>query len=143
LRLGGIFFVLASEIPAFVMIRHRLDQLEWIGVMRRREPGHLHVEFALIQRERALQDSVGDWASDFAAVPRGALHHHCDHKLRVVKWRETRKPRHVFLLSTLGGLRSASLPRHHPIFQTRSATSAAVFVNNFPKAFAHKVDFVR
>jgi hypothetical protein len=110
--------------------------------MRGREPGHLHVEFAFIQREGALQDSVRDRARDFAAVPGGALHHHCDDILRVVKRRETRKPRHVFLLSTLSGLRSASLPRHHPIFQTRSATGSSIFVNNFPKAFAYKVNFI-
>src|SRR5215470_211321 len=49
LRIGGIFFVLASEISAFLIKRYRFDQLKWIGVMRRREPGHLHVEFAFIQ----------------------------------------------------------------------------------------------
>jgi hypothetical protein len=61
----------------------------------------------------------------------------------MVKWRETRKPRHVFFVSALGGLRGASFPRHHPIFQTRSATGSSIFVNNFPKAFAHNVNFVR
>jgi hypothetical protein len=143
LRIGGIFLVLASEIPARVVISHRLDQLEWIGLMRGREPSHLHIEFAFIQRERALQDSVGDRARDFAAVPRRALYHHCDDILRMVKWRETRKPRHVFLLSTLSGLRSASLPRYHPIFQTCSAAGTAVFINNLPQPFADQLDVVR
>jgi hypothetical protein len=142
LGVGGIFLVVASEIPACAVISHRLDQLEWIGVMRGREPGNLHVEFAFIQGERALQDSVGDRACDFAAVPRGALHHHCDDVLWVVKWRETHKPRHVFLLSTLSGLCSASLTRHYPIFQTCSAAGSSILVNNFPKPFAHKVDFI-
>ena len=40
-----------AEIPAFLIISYRLDQLEWIGVMRRLEPGHRHVEFAFIQCE--------------------------------------------------------------------------------------------
>jgi hypothetical protein len=48
LRITGVFFVLASEIPALVVIGHILDHLEWIGLMRGREPGHLHVEFAFI-----------------------------------------------------------------------------------------------
>jgi hypothetical protein len=117
--------------------------LEWIGVMGGWEPGHLHVKLAFIHREGALQDSVGDWARDFAAVPRGALHHHGDDIFWVVIWRETRKPRHVFLLSTLSGLRSASLSRHYPIFQTRSTTGSSIFVNNFPKAFANKLDLIR
>ncbi len=35
----------------FLIISYRLDQLERIGVMRRCEPGHLHVEFAFFLRE--------------------------------------------------------------------------------------------
>ena len=55
----GIFFVLGCRDSR--LCHYKLtdfDQLEWIGVMCRREPGDLHVEFAFIQRERALQDSV-------------------------------------------------------------------------------------
>src|SRR4029453_12347724 len=107
------------------------------------EPGYRNVEFALLQRERALQDSVRDRARDFAAVPRGALNHHCDDILRMVKWRETRKPRDVFLLTTISGLRSDRLPRYYPIFQTCSAAGAAVFIDNLPKAFANQLDVVR
>src|SRR4030095_13066904 len=103
--------------------------------MRGLEPGYRHVEFAFLQRERALQDSVRDRARDFAAMPRGALNHHCDDILRMVKWRETGKPRDVFLLTTISGLRSARLPCYYPIFQTRSAAGAAVFIDNLPKAF--------
>src|SRR4029077_14799666 len=120
LRFVRTFFVLASEISALVVKSHRLDQLERIGMMRGLEPGHRHIEFAFILCERAFQDSVRDRARDFAAVPRGALNHNCDDILRMVKWRETRKPRDVFLLTTISGLRSARLSRYYPIFQTRS-----------------------
>jgi hypothetical protein len=143
LRFVRTFFVLASEISALVVKSHRLDQLERIGMMRGLEPGHRHIEFAFIQCERAFQDSVRDRARDFAAVPRGALNHHCDDILRMVKWRETRKPRDVFLLTTISGLRSARLSRYYPIFQTRSAAGAAVFIDNLPKAFANQLDVVR
>jgi hypothetical protein len=47
-RSVGVFFVLASEIPTLVVIGHILDHLERIGLMRGREPSHLHVEFAFI-----------------------------------------------------------------------------------------------
>jgi len=107
------------------------------------EPGDLHIELAFILRERAFENACSDRARDLAAVPRGTLHHHCDDVLRMVKWRETRKPGHVFFVAALGGLRSAGFPSHHDVFQTRSATGSAIFVNNFPKALAHKVNFVR
>src|SRR5467141_1378396 len=98
------------------------------------EPGDLHIELSFILRERAFENACSDRARDLAAVPRGALNHHCDDILRMVKWRETRKPRDVFLLTTISGLRSARLPRYYPIFQTRSAAGAAVFIDNLPKA---------
>jgi hypothetical protein len=107
------------------------------------EPGDLHIELSFILRERAFENARSDRAGNLAAVPRGALHHHYDDILRMIKWRETRKPRHVFFVATLGGLRSAGFPSHHNVFQTRSATGSSIFVNNFPKAFAHKVNFVR
>ena len=125
------------------VITHRFDQLERIGVMCRCEPGDLHIELAFILRERAFENACSDRARDLAAVPRGALHHHCDDIFRMVKWRETRKPRHVFLMSALGSLRGAGFSRHDPIFQTRSAASSAVFINHLPKSFAHELDLVR
>src|SRR6266568_3198914 len=143
LRLVRSFFVLASEIASRVVISHCFDQLERIGLMCGCEPGDLHIELAFILRERAFENACSDRARDLAAVPRGALHHHCDDVLRMVKWRETSKPRHVFLVATVGGLRGAGLPRHHPIFQTRSATGSSVFINHLPKAFADQLDLVR
>ena len=143
LRFVRAFFVLASEIASRVMISHRFDQLERIGLMRGCKPGDLHIELAFILRQRAFENARGDRARDLATVPRGALHHHYNDVLRMVKWRETSKPRNVFLVATLAGLRGAGLPRHHPIFQTRPATGSSIFVHNFPKAFAHKVNFVR
>ena len=107
------------------------------------EPGDLHIEVPFILRERAFENACSDRARDLAAVPRGALHHHSDDILRMIKWRETHKPRHVFFVATLGGLGSSGFSSHHYVFQTRSATGSAIFVNNFPKAFAHKVNFVR
>src|SRR5207244_10555159 len=101
------------------------------------EPGYPHIELSFILRERAFQNACSDRARDLSAVPGGALHHHYDNILRMVKWRETGKPRHVFLVSAVGGLRGPGLPRHHPILQARSATGAAVFTNNFPEPFAH------
>src|SRR5881396_289628 len=98
-------------------------------------PRDLHIELSLILAERAFEDARSDRARDLAAVPGGALHHHCDDILRMIKWRETRKPRHVLLVATVGGLRSAGFPRYHPIFQTRAAAGSSIFVNNFPKAF--------
>jgi hypothetical protein len=143
LRLVRSFFVLASEISSGVVISHCFDQLERIGLMCGCEPGDMHIELSFILSERAFQNACSDRARDLAAVTRGALHHHCDNILRMVKWREARKPRHVFLVATVGGLRSAGFPSHHNVFQTRSATRSSVFVNNLPKAFAHKINFVR
>src|SRR6266702_6106573 len=107
-------------------------------MMRRCKPGDLHIKLSFILRERAFENACSDRARNLSAVPRGALHHHYDDVLRMVKWRETRKPRHVFLVATVGGLRSAGFPSHHNLFQTRSATGSSIFVNNFPKAFAHQ-----
>jgi hypothetical protein len=143
LRLVRSFFVLASEIASRAMISHCFDQLERIGVMRGCEPGNLHIELSFILRERAFENACSDRAGDLAAVARRALHHHCDDILRMIKWRETHKPRHVFLVATVRGLRSTGFSSHHNVFQTRSATGPSIFVNNFPKAFAHKVNFVR
>jgi hypothetical protein len=136
LRLVRSFFVLASEIASRVVISHCFDQLERIGLMCGCEPGDLHIELAFILRERAFENACSDRARDLAAVPRGALHHHCDDVLRIIKWRETSKPRNVFLVATVGGLRGPGLPRHHPIFQTRSATGSSIFINHLPKTFA-------
>ena len=107
------------------------------------EPGDPHIELSFILRERAFENACSDRARDLAAVPGGALHHHCDDILRMIKWRETRKPRHVLFVATLGGLRSAGFSSDHNVFQTRSATGSSIFVNNLPKALAHKVNFVR
>src|ERR1700736_2061745 len=103
------------------------------------EPGDLHVEVTIIHRQSSFENACSDRARDLAAVPRGTLHHHCDNILRMVKWRETHKPRHVFLVATVGGLRSASFPSHHNVFQPRSATRPSVLVDNFPEPFADKI----
>jgi len=136
LRIAGIFFILAPKIPALVVIGNILDHLERIGLMRWREPGHLHVEFPFIQCERALQDSVGDWAGHAAAVL-AALHHHSNDILRIFKGREAGEPCGGILMSVHSGLRGAGFPRYHPFFQTCSATGAAVFINDLPKAIAN------
>ena len=143
LRIAGVFVVVASEIAPRVVISHCFDQLERIGMMCGGEPGNLHIELAFILRERAFENARSDRARDLAAVPRGALHHHYDDVFRMVKWRETSKPRNVFLVAPVSRLRGAGFPRDHPIFQTRSATGAAVFINNLPKAFANELDLIR
>src|SRR5439155_23311990 len=143
LRFVRSFFVVASEISSGVVISHCFDQLERIGLMCGCEPGDLHIELAFILRERAFENACSDRARDLAAVPRGALHHHCDDVLRMVTWRETDKPRHVFLVTTFGGLRSAGFPSHHHIFQTRSAAGSSIVVNNLPKTFPDKLDILR
>src|ERR1700752_926582 len=107
------------------------------------EPSDLHIELAIILRERAFQNACSDRARDLAAVPRGALHHHYDDIFRMVKWRETRKPGNVFLVAAVTRLRGAGFSRNDPIFQTRSAACAALLINNLPKAFANKVDLIR
>src|SRR2546423_2067895 len=104
------------------------------------EPGELHIELSFILRESAFENACSDRTRNLAAVPRGSLHHHCDDILRMVKWRETGKPRHVFLVPTVGGLRRASFASHHNVFQTRPATRSSVFVDNFPEPFADKID---
>src|SRR4029077_10812459 len=101
------------------------------------EPGDLHIELSLILAERAFENARSDRARNLAAMPRRALHHHCDDILRMIKSRETRKPRHILLVATVGGLSSAGFSSHHNVFQTRSAAGSSIFVNNFPKAFAH------
>src|SRR5262249_54816753 len=106
LRITGIFFVLGSEIPALVVICHILDHLERIRLMRRREPSHWHLEFSFIQGQRALQDSVGDWASHAAAVLT-ALYHHSNDVLRLFKGRKAGEPCSGILMSPHTGLRSA------------------------------------
>src|ERR1051326_9293630 len=120
------------------MKAHCFDQLEGMGVMGGGEPGHLHIEFAFIQRECAFQNACSDGARDLPAMPRGTLDHLYYNILRMVEWRETSKPRHVFLVTAVRGLRGPGLPRHHPIFQPRPATGATVFVNTFPNSFAHR-----
>jgi hypothetical protein len=112
-------------------------------MMRGRKPGDLHIELSFILRERPLDNACSDWACDLAAVARSTLHHDCDDILRMVIWRETNKPRHVFLVATLGSLRSAGFPSHREVLQTRSTTGSSIFVNNFPKAFANKLDLIR
>src|SRR5262249_39763007 len=99
--------------------------------------------FAIILRERAFQNACSDRARDLPAVPGGALDHHYDNILRMVKGRKTSKPRHVFLVTAVRGLRGPGLPRHHPILQTRPPTGSTVLVNDFPKPFAHSVNFIR
>ena len=137
----GAFFVFAAEITS--RVAHGFDQLEWISVVCRRRPRYLHVKVSFILRQSAFENARCDRARDLAAMARSTLHHHCDHIFRMIEWRETHKPGNVFLVATLGGLRSASFPSHHHIFQTRSATGASIFVNNFPKAFADKLDILR
>ena len=139
----GTFLIIASEISSRVVISHCFDQLERIGVMCGCEPSDLHVELSFILRERAFENACSDRARNLSAVPRGALHHHYDDVLRTVKWRQTRKPRNVFLVAALGGLRSAGFSRDHNTFQTRSAAGAAVFIDNLPKTFADQLDPVR
>ena len=107
------------------------------------EPGDLHIELSFILRDCAFENACSDRARNLAAVPRGALHHHYDDILWMVEWRETRKPRHVFLVATVGGLRSAGFPSHHNVFQTRSAAGSSIFVNHLPKSLAHQLNFVR
>src|SRR5437899_2684888 len=143
LRFVRSFFVVASEISSGVVISHCFDQLERIGLMCGCEPGDLHIELAFILRERAFENACSDRARDLAAVPRGALHHHYDDVLRMVKWRETRKPRNVFLVAALGGLRSAGFSRDHPILQMCPAAGSTAFVDNLPKTFADQLDPVR
>src|SRR5438034_11444296 len=140
LRLVGIFFVAAGNVPSGVI--HILEHLKRIGLVRRREPGDLHIELTFIQRERPFQNSRGNWASDAAAVLT-ALDHNRNNILGILERRETGKPRNGILVPAIGGLGSASLARNLHIFQTRSSTGSPVFINNFPKAFAHEFDFVR
>src|SRR2546423_379930 len=104
--------------------------------MRRGGPCDLHVEFSVVLRDNPLENARRDRACDFAAVPRGALDHHCDDILRMVIRRETYKPGNVFFVPTFGGLRSASLSSDHDIFQTRSAARSAVFIHDFPQTFS-------
>src|SRR5436190_2360441 len=143
LRIACVFFVVASEVASRVVISHCFDQLERIGLMCGCEPGDLHIELSFILRERAFENACSDRSCDLAAVARRTLHHHCDDILRMVKRRETRKPRHVLLVATVGGLGSAGFPRYHPIFQTRAAAGSSIFVNNFPKTFTHKLNLFR
>src|SRR5438874_6265983 len=110
--------------------------------MRRGRPRNLHVEFSIILRDNAFENACSDWARDFAAVPRGALDHHSDDILRMVIRRETYKPRHVFFVPTLRGLRGASLSSDYHIFQTRSAARSAVFIDDFPQTFSHQFNLV-
>src|ERR1041385_2193156 len=111
--------------------------------MCRCEPGDLHIEFAVILRERAFENARSYRARDFPAVSGGALNHHYNDVFRMVKWREASKPRHVFLVAAVSRLRGAGFSRDHPIFQTRSAAGAPVFINNLPKTFANEVDLIR
>ena len=112
-------------------------------MMRRCKPGDLHIKLSFILRERAFENACSDRARNLSAVPRGALHHHYDDVLRTVKWRETRKPRNVFLVAALGRLRSAGFSRDHPILQMCPAAGSTAFVDNLPKTFADQLDPVR
>src|SRR5437660_10819225 len=112
-------------------------------MMRRRSPCDLHIEVSFILRESAFKNPCSDWARDLAAVPRGALYHHSHDIFRIIEWRETSKPGHVLFVATFRGLRSASFPSHHNVFQPRPTTRSSVLVDNFPEPFADKVDILR
>ena len=101
-------------------------------MMRGCQPGDLHIEVPFILRERALENAGCDRARDFAAMSRSALNHDCHDILRMIKWGEARKPSNVFLLASIGRLGRSSLTSDDNVFQTCSAPSPPIFVNNFP-----------
>src|ERR1051326_4800650 len=112
-------------------------------MMRGGEPGDLHIELAVILRERAFENPRSDRARDLAAVAGGALHHHYDDVFRMIKWREACKPCNVFLVPAVSRLCGAGFTCDHPIFQTRSASGTALFIDDLPKAFANELDLIR
>jgi hypothetical protein len=61
----------------------------------------------------------------------------------MVEWRKRCKPRHIFLVAALTGLRGPRLASDLNILQTCSATSPAVFINHLPKTLADHVDLIR
>src|SRR5438105_12482368 len=110
--------------------------------MRGCKPGDLHVELSFVLRESALENAGCDRARDLAAMSRGALDHHGHDVLWIVKRRETRKPRHVFLMAPIGRLRRSSFPSDHNVFQTCSAASSSLFVNNFPQTVPNELQIL-
>ena len=77
--------------------------------MRRRDPGHLRIEIAIIHRERALKDAIGDRSRDRSAVPGvfAGLHHRHHDVLRMIVRRKRTEPRDVVYLSVCHRLRGA------------------------------------
>src|SRR5207245_3785826 len=107
LRSIGILFVVAPEISAGVI--YALNHLEWVRLVRSREPGHLPIKFTLIHRQRAFQDSRCDRSADAATVF-AALHNYGDHILGIVKWCKTGEPRDCVFVAAIGGLGRSGFP---------------------------------
>ena len=126
----GAFLVLAANVTSGVA--NGLDQLQRIGMMRRCQPGNLHIEIPFILRERALKNARGNRTRDFAAVSRSTLDHDRDHIFRVIKWSETGKPGDVFLVASVGRLGRSGFSGDDHIFQTCPAARSSIFVDNFP-----------
>src|SRR5207247_6941925 len=68
------------------------------------------------------------------------LHHRRDDIFGIIKRSEASKPGDGILVTAIGGLGGSGFSSHLHIFQSRSSAGAAIFIDNFPKAFAHEID---
>ena len=107
--------------------------------MRGREPGNLHIKLSFIQRQRAFHNARRDWPGNTATMF-ATLHHRRDDIFGIIKRSETSEPGDGILVAAIGGLGGSGLSSHLHIFQSRSSAGAAIFIDNFPKAFAHEID---
>jgi hypothetical protein len=139
LRIVRIFFVAARNVPSGVI--HILNHLERVRLVRRREPGHLHVEVTLIHSQRAFQNSRRDWPGDAATVL-ATLYHGHDYVFGIFEGGKTGKPGNRIFMASIRRLGRSGFSGNLHIFQTRSSARPAIFINNFPKAFAHEIDLL-
>ena len=68
------------------------------------------------------------------------LHHRRDDIFGIIKRSEASEPGDGILVTAIGGLGGSGFSSHLHIFQSRSSAGAAIFIDNFPKAFAHEID---
>lgn len=101
-------------------------------MMRGCQPGDLHIKVPYILREDPLENAGCDRPRDFTSMARRTLDHDCHDILWMVKRGETCKPGYVFLPASVGRLRRSSFTGDDNVFQSCSAASPPIFVNNFP-----------
>src|SRR5439155_23423014 len=98
-------------------------------------------ELAFIERQRALHNTRCNGARDAAPVF-ATLNHDGDDILWIIERSETGELGDRIFMAAFGGLRGTGLSSNLHIFQSRSSSCPAVFIDNLPKALADQINLV-